>query len=28
LYFAADVRQGSEMLREYDSDHSGTPLRL
>ena len=28
FYFAADVRQRSEMLRDYDSDHSGIPLRL
>jgi hypothetical protein len=23
LYFTADVRQRSKMLREYDSDHFG-----
>jgi hypothetical protein len=28
FYFAADVRQRSEMLRDYDSDHSGIPLQL
>jgi hypothetical protein len=28
LHLAADVRQRSEMLRDYDSDHSGIPLRL
>jgi hypothetical protein len=27
-YFAADVRQRSQMLRDYDSDHFGIPLRL
>jgi hypothetical protein len=28
FYLAADVRQRSEMLRDYDSDHFGIPLRL
>jgi hypothetical protein len=28
FYFVADVRQRSEMLRDYDSDHFGIPLRL
>jgi hypothetical protein len=28
FYFAADVRQRSQMLRDYDSDHFGIPLRL
>ncbi len=28
FYFAANVRQRSEMLRDYDSDHFGIPLRL
>jgi hypothetical protein len=28
LYFTADVRQRSEMLREYDSDHFGILSRL
>jgi len=28
FYFAANVRQRSKMLREYDSDHFGIPLRL
>jgi hypothetical protein len=28
FYFAADVRERSEMLRDYDSDHFGIPLRL
>ena len=28
FYFAADVRQRSEVLREYDSDHFGILLRL
>jgi len=28
FYFAADVRQRSEMLRNYDSDHFGIPSQL
>jgi hypothetical protein len=28
FYFAANVRQRSEMLRDYDADHSGIPLQL
>jgi hypothetical protein len=28
FYFAADVRQRPEMLRDYDSDHFGIPLHL
>jgi hypothetical protein len=28
FYFAADVRQRSQMLRDYDSDHFGIPLHL
>jgi hypothetical protein len=28
LYFTADVRQRSQMLREYDSDHFGILSRL
>ena len=28
FYFAAGVRQRSEMLRDYDSDHFGIPLQL
>ena len=28
FHFASDVRQRSQMLRDYDSDHSGIPLQL
>ena len=28
FYFASDVRQRSQMLRKYDSDHFGIPLQL
>ena len=28
LHLAADVRQRSQMLRDYDSDHFGIPFRL